>query len=101
MTRKLLFAALIFTACNNSTDTTNKTTGQQTKTPAGYTWSKEDENQFLSDCVDNAKQLKGDTAYIKCNCVLKQMEQSYPTLDSAEVILADTAKAAEFTKNCR
>ena len=65
-------------------------------------WPKEEENEFLADCVEKAMaNLPEDSAYMRCNCVLKQLKQQYPSLDSASTALLDTARAAALAANCR
>jgi hypothetical protein len=105
MSRTILFLALLFTACNNNSATSSDakdtaTTGGSKTT--GYTWTKEDENMFLSDCVDGIKQrMSEDTAYIKCNCALRKLKQEFPNLDSADTMLQDSTRGAAYTANCR
>ena len=44
-----------------------------------------------------------DTAYIRCNCALKQLKTKYQNYDSVEVALNDTSRAKDavnLTKSC-
>ena len=89
MTKLFLFFLVACFACNNSSDATISK------------WTKEDENKFLSDCIENAKvQYSEDTAYSLCHCVLGKVKVQFPTADSADAGL-DSARAAEFTKECQ
>ena len=102
MIRILIGLALCITACNNSSEAgkSEKTTVSDSSQVA-HTWSKEERNEFLLDCIENAKAKVGeDTAYIKCRCVLLQIEKQFPNLDSASAVLVDTTRAAEMIRKC-
>ncbi|HEX6334622.1 MAG TPA: hypothetical protein VFZ78_10380 [Flavisolibacter sp.] len=87
------------TAADTKSDTTVTTAAA---TAPAFTWTPEDENLFLADCVENAKvSLAEDSAFMYCKCVLNQLRQKFPTYDSANAVLSDTARAAEFVKPCR
>ena len=103
MTRSLvIFAILLLLSCNSKTKTADSSDKKDSSSlVAGANWSKEDENEFLSDCVENAKQrFSEDSAFIHCKCVLQQLKQKFPTMDSAANYVMDTANAAEIAKLC-
>jgi hypothetical protein len=102
MSRTILFFALLLVACNNNSTSSSKENDSSTvsnnKTLSG--WSKEDENNFLHECIETSKAKYGeDTAFRVCNCALKQVEQKYPSADSAAVM--DSTEALGYIKNCR
>ena len=97
MTKLIFIYAVILIACNNSE---GSKTGSDNSDRA-FNWSKEDENEFLSGCIDETKgRYSEDTAYIYCNCVLGKVKQRFPSADSAASVLIDSSSAAEFTKDC-
>jgi hypothetical protein len=96
----LLIAAICF-ACNNSSSENQQGKSDSVRTKTGFSWTKEDEHEFLSDCIDHAKGSHGeDTAYIYCNCVLRQVKEDFPNLDSASAILVDSVQASKYTSAC-
>ena len=104
MSRIFLFSIIVLTglmfllACNNDSASGNKDSENAGK---GFVWTTEDDNEFLADCIEEAKanfNYGEDTAYIKCNCALKQLKTKYQNYDSVEVALNDTAKAKEAVK---
>ena len=102
---KLFFAVtIIFIAsCNNSKDTSPTTATQTTDNskPKVHSWSDQDEKEFLAECVNNAKARVSDTAaYAHCKCVMEQLEQVFPSMDSAAAVL-DTAMASKYAANCK
>jgi hypothetical protein len=109
MARIFLFSILVLTvmtfffACNNdsASSSANK---DSTNTAKGFVWTTEDDNEFLEGCIEKAKINFGeDTAYIKCNCALKQLKSKYQNYDSVEVAVNDTSRAKEvvkLTENC-
>lgn len=111
MFKTVLFLTILFAACNNDSTLSNaendSTKTGISKSTTSFVWSKEDENEFLSDCVNGAKaKYSEDTAFIKCNCALKQLKQEYANYDSYDStlrILDDSTRAivsAKYTKNC-
>ncbi|MFL5811033.1 MAG: hypothetical protein ACJ749_16045 [Flavisolibacter sp.] len=105
MSRTILFFAILLASCNNSggsSDDKDTTKAGNSTGNAGYSWTKDDENEFLNDCVDSLKSKKGaDTAYIQCNCALKQLKAHFPNLDSADSYIRNDSKgAADYTKDC-
>jgi len=98
----LILACSFCFACNNSSSDASQSTSDSVRTKTSFTWTREDERQFLSDCIDHAKDTHGeDTAYIYCNCVLRQVKEDYPNLDSASAILVDSVQAAKYTDKCQ
>jgi len=100
MWKLMTLAAIFFMSCNNSSDTAS-TSGDSTKHSTTSQWSRDDENEFLAACVDNAKaRYSEDTSYSYCRCVLEKIKKDIPTADSAEIVLQDSTKIAEYTKDC-
>ena len=100
-----LFVMMAFIACNNAdTNTAAKDSLPTIDTPQVhyFTWTKQEEGEFLSGCVDSAKVKLGETAaYRYCNCVLRQLRQKFPSMDSAATMLIDGNKAEEYAKLCK
>ena len=97
----MFFFLFAFVACNNASDTgkNNKTDSPARKESS---WTKDDENEFLAGCVDNAKsRYSEDTAYFYCKCVLEKLKQHFPNADSAEAALKDSISAAQYTQGCQ
>lgn len=100
----ILLATVIVLACNSkqSSAETKVKGADSSMVSAGAVWPKEDENEFLSGCIESLKgKLPEDSAFIQCNCVLKQLKQKFPNMDSASSFLMDTVKAAAIAANCR
>ena len=100
----LSLAVLIILACNSSTTPSADGTkpGTDSAVTKAYTWTDEEEKEFLAGCVDNAKTSLSDTAaYAHCKCVLDQLKQAFPNMDSASAIIMDTAKAAAYVAKCK
>ncbi|MGZ5189723.1 MAG: hypothetical protein ACXWCZ_01820 [Flavisolibacter sp.] len=111
MSRIFLFSIILLTgllflfACNNdsASSSANKDSANASK---GFVWTTEDDNEFLADCIEEAKanfNYGEDTAFIRCNCALKQLKTTYQNYDSVEVALNDTSRAQEavnLTKGC-
>ena len=104
---KLLFslAIVLLTSCNNTADTAADTTNNADTTTTtatkSYTWDSEDEKEYLAQCVETAKANVNDTtAYARCKCVLDQLKQVYPSMDSAFANL-DSAAAVRYAANCK
>ena len=102
-----LFLSLAFffaISCNNASDTAAEATkNADTATTAtkSYTWDSEDEKEYLAQCVETAKANVNDTAaYARCKCVLDQLKQVYPNMDSAYANL-DSAAAVRYAANCQ
>jgi hypothetical protein len=104
---KLCLSLLILTAiaCNTQSDKASDTTDSAKNAVAAtksFTWSDEDEKEFLAGCVENAKANLSDTAaYAQCHCVLEQLKKTFPTMDSAANALSDSATAAAYVSKCR
>ena len=99
----LLLAVIIILSCNSSTPSADGTEpGTDSAVTKAYTWTDEEEKEFLAGCVDNAKKNVSDTAaYAHCKCVLDQLKQAFPNMDSASAIIIDTAKAAAYVAKCK
>ena len=97
------FFVLLVAACNPSPKTgSGNEAGSHSKTEKSFSWTQEDERDFLAGCVDNAKAKLGDTlAFAQCNCVLGKLKESFPSLDSASAVLMDSTKAAAFANKCK
>ena len=103
---KLFLSLTLFVllACNSSTTPSADDTkaGNDSAVTKSYTWTDEEEKEFLAGCVDNAKtSLNDTTAYAHCKCVLDQLKQSFPNMDSASAIIMDTVKAAAYVAKCK
>lgn len=98
MRRMYTLVILFMTACNTAPESSRKNESQ-TKS---YTWSVEEEREFLSGCVDSAT-IKMDeaAAFAQCKCILTQLKQSYPSMDSAAPALMDVKKVAALVENCK
>jgi hypothetical protein len=101
MSRTILFFALLLASCNNNSQSSAiQDDSSSSKTKATASWSKEDENNFLDECIETSKGKYGeDTAYRLCNCALKQVQQKYPSADSAASM--DSTEAMQYLKNCK
>jgi hypothetical protein len=104
MSRIFFFSMFVLTclcfllACNNdsASSSANKDSANSGK---GFVWTTLDDNEFLNDCIEKAKTNYGeDTAYIKCNCALKQLKSKYQNYDSVEVALNDATRKQEVVK---
>lgn len=89
-------------SCNNASDTgTEATKKMDTALAKSYTWDSTDEKDFLAQCVETAHVNVNDTAaYANCKCVLDQLKQVYPNLDSVAAVM-DTVMAAKYAANCK
>ena len=94
-------------SCGNKDNKTNTQSAGATVSDTSFTgvaaaWSKEEEGDFLYGCMESVKgQLDEQKAYAYCKCLLSKAQQRFPTLDSAEIVLADTTQAAELSKACK
>lgn len=103
---KIFFLFLLFAlaACNNPSNdaATVDTVSADTSKKKSFTWPVDEEKEFLAGCVDNAKAKLGDTAaYSYCHCILAQVQQTYPNMDSAYAVLMDSTQVLAYAKNCR
>ena len=98
----LLLSFIAVIACNNDSKNSSATApNSDTVVAKGFTWADDEEKEFLADCVESAKANVGDTvAFRHCNCVLKQLKQNFPTLDSANAT-ADSTQLAMYATNCK
>lgn len=98
--------AFLFIACNNNDHSAAGTTMQSTTNAAAAApdWEQEDEVEFMGNCVEGAKaRYKNDEkrAYAYCNCVLNQIKDRYPNMDSAQAMLRDTAQVMKLQEVCK
>ena len=92
--------ALLFllAACNSET---KDQSSPKTLEKKGFTWTAEDDNEFLVDCVEGAKaRLDEPRAFAFCRCVLANAKVDFPNLDSASAVMQDTARAVKYTAGC-
>jgi hypothetical protein len=103
----LSLSILFLAACNNNTTATSNTTqtDDSSQVKSNPNWSSEGATEFVNNCVANAQQSGRFTdekkAFAFCNCVLNQIKQKYPNLDSAQAMLADTAQMVKLQDNCK
>lgn len=101
----VVFFALLFTvACKNNTSTTANSLQLSDSAKANPNWSNEGEGEFINNCVTGAKTRYNNDekqAYKYCNCILNQIKQKYPNLDSASALLNDTAQMVKLQNNCK
>ena len=104
---KLLYGLLVFVfiACNSKTDKGKTVTQSDTavKKPVAHNWAREDELEFLDECVAGSKKRLGDEKALKvCMCVLKQLQEKNPENDSTKTIsiTSDTAQMAPILMSC-
>lgn len=99
----LLFSMALLFACTNQTSEKN-TTDKNAASVVATTLSAESEMEILSGCVAEAKANNVDEAkaFALCRCVLRQMQEKYPTADSAQLVahLRDTAEVVQLTEKC-
>lgn len=89
-------------ACNSDPKTPSATGSSVTDSTKSYTWSDEDEKEFLAGCVENAAVRLSDTAaFAYCKCVLEQLKHVYPNMDSAAAIIMDSIRAAAYVEKCK
>ena len=96
-----MMALLLIGACKNSPKTTTEE-GKGAVATKGYTWATEEENEFMSGCVDSAKVKIGEAAaYAQCKCILQQLKAGYPSMDSAAPALMDVKYVAQLAEKCK
>ena len=89
----------VFMACNSKAPEASKKIVADT---VASTWTPDGENEIMDACIENAKQwVREDTAYRYCKCVVQQVKHSFPNMDSAAGIMADSARVAKFFQNCK
>ena len=89
-------------ACNTGPDSGKKKAKTNSSAVSGYKWTTEEENEFLSGCVDSAKaRLDEAAAFVQCKCILNQLKQSFPNMDSAAPALMDVKKVAGYVEKCK
>jgi hypothetical protein len=99
----LSLAVFLILSCNNSKDSSavEAMKAGDSTVAKSYTWNSEDEKEFLAQCVESAKaNINDTTAYAHCKCVLEQLKQVYPNMDSVAAVI-DTAMAKKYAANCK
>jgi hypothetical protein len=108
--KKLLFfsCAVFVLACNNQSATgeSGKDTAARSASPTVMTHlSAESEMEILEGCIDNAKASKLDEtkAYALCRCVLRQVQEKYPSADSTALVdhMSDSTEMVQMVKKCQ
>jgi len=101
----LAFFVLAIAACNSgpqSASSKDSTRNESTSAAKVYAWPADEEKEFLSGCVDSAKVKLGEAAaYAQCKCMLNQLKQNYPNMDSAAPALMDVKRVAEMAARCK
>jgi hypothetical protein len=96
-----MLALLIIGACKNNPKT-NTEKGNEAVAAKSYTWAPDEENEFMSGCVDSAKTKIGEAAaYAQCKCILSQLKTGYPSMDSAAPALMDVKYVAQLAEKCK
>jgi|SRR6476469_3813062 len=96
-----MFALVLLAACKNGPKTP-VSNDKGTTSAKAYTWPKEEENEFMSGCVDSAKIKIGEpAAYVQCKCILEQLQSGYPNMDSAAPALMDVKYVASLAEKCK
>lgn len=99
MTRLFLFLVLLLSACNNSGS--EGSSGNDSSATTNQNWPKDKENVLLNDCVEELKSMmREDSAFTRCNCVLRLLRADYPNIDSAESAMRDSTAAARYAARC-
>lgn len=94
-----VFLLAVLAACNSKAPEASKKVSADT---VASTWTADGQNEIMDACIDNAKQwVREDSAYRYCKCVVQQVKHSYPNMDSAAGIMADSARVAKFFQNCK
>lgn len=63
------------------------------------TWSKDNREEFVSNCIKTARESLGETkSKSYCECMLFKMEKIYPNADDAAKITADDLKSDRWQK---
>ena len=99
------FFILAMTACNSgpqSVSSKDNTQNVNTSAAKVYSWPAGEEKEFLSGCVDSAKLKLGEAAaFAQCKCMLNQLKQNFPNMDSAAPALMDVKRVAEMAAKCK
>ena len=101
---RIIPAIILFglVACNTGPESGKKNSQNNASAVQGYKWSTEEENEFLSGCVDSAKvKLSEAAAFAQCKCILNQLKQNFPNMDSAVPALMDVKRVAAFVEKCK
>jgi hypothetical protein len=101
---RIILAVVLVTivSCNTGPESGKKNSQKDSSAVKGYNWSSEEENEFLSGCVDSAKvKMDEAAAFAQCKCILTQLKQNYPNMDSAAPALMDVKRVADFVEKCK
>jgi hypothetical protein len=98
----LPFIALsLLVSCKNGPKTSANNEKDNSSAKA-YTWPAQEENEFMSGCVDSAKMKIGEpAAYAQCKCILEQLKSNFPNMDSAAPALMDVKYVANLAEKCK
>ena len=90
-------------ACNTTPESASgKKDSSNNSSAKGYTWSENEEGEFLSGCVDSAKvKMTEAAAFSQCKCILNQLKQTFPNMDSAAPALMDVKRVAAYVEKCK
>ena len=86
--KHLVLVVILFTACS-----------QDKKPDPGVRWDMKDQNDFIENCVENAKTGIGEAKARKyCDCMLEKVMKRYPDVnDTEEMTMGETV---ELAKEC-
>lgn len=99
---KFLAFVIVLAACNTGPGSGKNAVQIDSKVKQGFNWSKEEENEFLLGCVDSAKvKMDEAAAFAQCKCILGQLKQNFPSMDSAAPALMDVKRVATFVEMCK
>lgn len=97
-----IFLSLAALSCNSGPKPAPQQEAHPSAASHSYTWTEAEEKEFLSGCVDSAKLKLGEAAaYARCKCILGQLKQAYPNMDSAAPALMDVKKVAAMAAQCK
>ncbi|HEU4634147.1 MAG TPA: hypothetical protein VFS22_09195 [Flavisolibacter sp.] len=98
---KFLTLLVVLAACNTSPES-GKNAEKDGTAKREYKWSKEEENEFLLGCVDSAKvKMDEAAAFAQCKCILAQLKENFPNMDSAAPALMDVKRVAAYVEKCK
>ena len=97
----LLASFFAFTACNNSTEPSDKPKDSRVNSRDSITDPAE--LSFIDGCVENSKARLGEAqAFTYCKCFMLQAKAKFGTIDSTTLsnLEKDTAQVAKMAKAC-
>jgi hypothetical protein len=100
----LLAFCLAFMACNNSSETSDKSAKKDAKVSPRDSITDPGELSFIDGCVDNAKGRLGEAqAFVYCKCFMLQAKAKFGAIDSTTMMKLekDTAQIAKMAKDCQ